>query len=112
MVIKRNGVMRVYACTLVDDDPEYDLGGSLREAQTERILLRHHRCHTCFAFGSSCSELDILLQEPEQLDALNQLALQLLVVEFAGNYLAERHGARRFDRHLQDQLTLQRRIAA
>jgi sulfatase maturation enzyme AslB (radical SAM superfamily) len=57
MVIKRNGVMRVYACTLVDDDPEYDLGGSLREAQTERIFLRHHRCHTCFAFGSSCSEL-------------------------------------------------------
>jgi MoaA/NifB/PqqE/SkfB family radical SAM enzyme len=57
MVIKRNGVMRVYACTLVDDDLEYDLGGSLREAQTERILMRHHRCHTCFAFGSSCSEL-------------------------------------------------------
>ena len=57
MVVKRNGAMRVYACTLVDDDPEYDLGGSLREAQTERILMRHHRCHTCFAFGSSCSEL-------------------------------------------------------
>jgi hypothetical protein len=59
MVIKRNGVMRVYACTLVDDDLEYDLGGSLREAQTERILMRHHRCHTCFAFGSSCSELQV-----------------------------------------------------
>jgi len=57
MIIKRDGMMRVYACTLVDDDPEYDLGGSLREAQTERILMRHHRCHTCFAFGSSCSEL-------------------------------------------------------
>lgn len=57
MVVKRNGQMRVYACTLVDDDPEYDLGGSLREVQDERILMRHHRCHSCFAFGSSCSEL-------------------------------------------------------
>ena len=57
MVIKRNGRMRVYACTLVDDDPGYDLGASLPQAQTKRIRLRHHRCYTCFAFGSSCSEL-------------------------------------------------------
>lgn len=57
MVIKINGRMRVYACTLVDDDPDYDLGGSLDEAQGQRIMLRHHRCYSCFAFGSSCSEL-------------------------------------------------------
>jgi len=57
MVIKRNGEMRVYACTLVDDDPAYDLGSSLTETQDQRIHLRHHRCYTCFAFGSSCSEL-------------------------------------------------------
>jgi molybdenum cofactor biosynthesis enzyme MoaA len=57
MVIKRNGEMRVYACTLVDDDPAYDLGASLGETQGQRIHMRHHRCHTCFAFGSSCSEL-------------------------------------------------------
>jgi molybdenum cofactor biosynthesis enzyme MoaA len=57
MVIKKNGQMRVYACTLVDDDPDYDLGGSLCEAQDQRIRMRHHRCYTCFAFGSSCSEL-------------------------------------------------------
>ena len=57
MVIKRDGRMRVYACTLVDDDPDYDLGGSLAEADGQRIQMRHHRCYTCFAFGSSCSEL-------------------------------------------------------
>lgn len=56
MVVKRDGAMRVYACTLVDDDDEYDLGGSLREALERRISMRHHRCYSCFAFGSSCSE--------------------------------------------------------
>lgn len=57
MVIKIDGRMRVYACTLVDDDPEYDLGGTLRAATGKRVMLRHHRCYSCFAFGSSCSEL-------------------------------------------------------
>lgn len=57
MVIKRHGQMRVYACTLVDDDTDYDLGGSLAEAMKVRVLLKHHRCYTCFAAGASCSEL-------------------------------------------------------
>ncbi|MFQ5636179.1 MAG: radical SAM protein [Gammaproteobacteria bacterium] len=57
MVIKIRGEMRVFACTLVDDDPAYDLGGSLAEAQNRRIRMRHHRCYACFAHGSSCSEL-------------------------------------------------------
>lgn len=57
MVIKKDGEMRVYACTLVDDDADYDLGESLAVAQGQRIRMRHHRCYTCFAFGSSCSEL-------------------------------------------------------
>ena len=57
MVVKRNGRMSVYACTLVDDDPAYDLGASLKEAMPRRILLAHHRCYACFEFGSSCSEL-------------------------------------------------------
>jgi len=57
MVVKIGGRMRVYACTLVDDDPSYDLGGSLAEAMPQRISLRHHRCYTCFRYGSSCSEL-------------------------------------------------------
>ncbi|MBT8442294.1 MAG: radical SAM protein [Gammaproteobacteria bacterium] len=57
MVVKQGGRMRVYACTLVDDDADYDLGGTLTEALGQRIRMRHHRCYQCFAFGSSCSEL-------------------------------------------------------
>lgn len=58
MVIKKNGRMRVYACTLVDDDESYDLGGTLAESLDKRIMLHHHRCYSCFAFGSSCSEIN------------------------------------------------------
>ena len=57
MVVKKDGRLRVYACTLVDDDESYDLGGSLGEAEGRRVMLRHHRCHGCFAHGSSCSEI-------------------------------------------------------
>ena len=56
MVVKNKGRMRVYACTLVDDDEEYDLGASLRESLEERISMKHHRCYSCFAYGASCSE--------------------------------------------------------
>lgn len=57
MVIKKNGRMRIYACTLVDDDESYDLGGTLAESMRQRVMLHHHRCYSCFAYGSSCSEL-------------------------------------------------------
>ena len=57
MVVRKNGRMRVYACTLVDDDESFDLGGSLSEAEGVRVMLRHHRCYSCFAHGSSCSEI-------------------------------------------------------
>lgn len=57
MVVKKDGKMRVYACTLVDDDEDYDLGGTLAEAMRVRVMLKHHRCYTCFASGTSCSEL-------------------------------------------------------
>lgn len=58
MLVKTGGRMRVYACTLVDDDPSYDLGGTLSESMRKRIMLHHHRCYSCFAFGSSCSEIN------------------------------------------------------
>ena len=57
MVVRKNGRMRVYACTLVDDDEDYDLGASLTEAMSGEIRLRHHRCYSCFKYGASCSEL-------------------------------------------------------
>jgi hypothetical protein len=53
--VKRDDQVRVYACTLVDDDPQYDLGGTLAESMDERIMLRHHRCFSCYRFGASCS---------------------------------------------------------
>jgi len=56
MVVKRDGKMRVYACTLVDDDLDYELGDSLSESMKIRIMLKHHRCYSCFANGASCSE--------------------------------------------------------
>ncbi|MDG2155209.1 MAG: radical SAM protein [Gammaproteobacteria bacterium] len=56
MVVKKNGGMRVYACTLVDDDQRYDQGDTLNEASEKRAMLTHHRCYSCFKFGSSCSE--------------------------------------------------------
>lgn len=55
MLVKQGGRVRVYACTLVDDDPDYDLGGSLRESLEKRVMLRHHRCFSCYRFGASCS---------------------------------------------------------
>ncbi len=57
MVVRINGAMRVYACTLVDDDDSYDLGDTLTESMGERIYMRHHRCYSCFALGASCSEI-------------------------------------------------------
>jgi len=57
MVVKQDGAMRVYACTLVDDDLDYDLGPSLTETMDRRISLKHHRCYSCFAYGASCSEI-------------------------------------------------------
>jgi MoaA/NifB/PqqE/SkfB family radical SAM enzyme len=56
MVVKKGGRMRVYACTLVDDDTDYDQGGSLAESLSARVMLRHHRCFSCFKYGASCSE--------------------------------------------------------
>lgn len=56
MVVKQGGRMRVFACTLVDDDGDDDLGESLSEAMAARVMLRHHRCFSCFQYGASCSE--------------------------------------------------------
>ena len=56
MVVKENGRMRVYPCTLVDDDLDYDFGSSLTKAMEVRVMLKHHRCYSCFAQVVSCSE--------------------------------------------------------
>jgi len=56
MVVKKNDTIGIYACTLVDDDADYDLGKTLAESMKPRVMMRHHRCYSCFAFGASCSE--------------------------------------------------------
>lgn len=55
MLVNTGKGVRVYACTLVDDDPDYDLGSTLAESMKARIMLRHHRCFSCYKFGASCS---------------------------------------------------------
>jgi len=55
MLVNTARGVRVYACTLVDDDPDYDLGGTLAESMQTRIMLRHARCFSCYRFGASCS---------------------------------------------------------
>lgn len=57
MIVKKQGAMRVYACTLVDDDSEYDLGETIKASLESKISMKHHRCFSCFKFGASCSEL-------------------------------------------------------
>lgn len=55
MLVKINNQMRVYACTLVDDNIGYDLGDNLKKSLSQRIMMKHHRCYSCFAYGASCS---------------------------------------------------------
>jgi molybdenum cofactor biosynthesis enzyme MoaA len=55
MLVKQKGRVRVYACTLVDDDLAYDLGASLGESLKTRVMFKHHRCLSCYKFGASCS---------------------------------------------------------
>jgi hypothetical protein len=57
MVVKQNHRCRVYACTLVDDDPDYALADTLTESLRIPVSMKHHRCYSCFKFGASCSEL-------------------------------------------------------
>ena len=56
MIVKDNDELRVYACTLVDDDKKYDLGADLEASVKARVKLGHHRCYSCFAYGASCSQ--------------------------------------------------------
>lgn len=56
MLVKKDGQMRVYSCTLVDDDQDYDQGSDLADSLLEPVMMKHHRCYSCFAYGASCSE--------------------------------------------------------
>lgn len=57
MVVKQNHRCHVYACTLVDDDPDYVLADTLTESLQIPVSMKHHRCYSCFKYGASCSEM-------------------------------------------------------
>ncbi len=57
MLAQKKDAIHIYPCTLVDDDDEYNMGQSLKEALQHRVMLKHHRCFACFSSGTSCSEL-------------------------------------------------------
>lgn len=57
MVVKIDNRMQVYACTLVDDDPDYALAETLADSLHVPVSMKHHRCYSCFRFGASCSEI-------------------------------------------------------
>ena len=57
MVVKRKGAAgpRVVACTLLPDDPQFDLGGTLAES-FQPVKLNHRHCAKfCVLGGASCS---------------------------------------------------------
>jgi len=58
MVVRRKGAAspRVLACTLLVDDPAFDLGGTLAEATAAPVKLNHPWCASfCVLGGASCS---------------------------------------------------------
>jgi uncharacterized Fe-S cluster-containing radical SAM superfamily protein len=57
MVVRRKGepAPRVLACTLLWDDPQFDMGGTVAEAM-KPVALNHPHCATfCVLGGASCS---------------------------------------------------------
>ncbi len=57
MIAKKKKKICIYPCTLVDDDDSFSYNGTLADAFSQRVLLKHHRCFACFSMGTSCSEL-------------------------------------------------------
>lgn len=58
MVVRRKGAAspRVFACTLLVDDPAFDLGATLAEATAQPVKLNHPWCASfCVLGGASCS---------------------------------------------------------
>ncbi len=57
MVVKRKGeaAPRVAACTLLPYDPQFDMGGTLKEASRNVALNHPHCARFCILGGASCS---------------------------------------------------------
>jgi hypothetical protein len=48
--------MRLYACTLVDDDPAFDMGDDITGTLNKAVCLTHHCCNSCFSRGVCCGK--------------------------------------------------------
>ncbi len=57
MLLKREGQLRVYACTFTDDDVRFDLGTSLADATYASVCLQHQRCRQCVNRAATYGEL-------------------------------------------------------
>lgn len=57
MLLKRDGQLRVYACTFTDDDVRFDMGASLNEAVNASTCLQHQRCRQCVRQVTTYSEV-------------------------------------------------------
>jgi len=51
MLTKRTDGVRVYACALTDDDPQFDCGSSLSKSLSDSVALIHPRCVQCVRRG-------------------------------------------------------------
>lgn len=51
MALRLGGSIRYHACPLTDDDPAFDLGGTLVGALAAQVTPRHPRCALCMAPG-------------------------------------------------------------
>lgn len=56
MLVRQNNRMRLYSCTLADDDAAFDFGPELSSAIARETFLTHKRCFACFAGGVSCGK--------------------------------------------------------
>jgi MoaA/NifB/PqqE/SkfB family radical SAM enzyme len=53
MLVKRHDRIRVYACALTDDNPQFELGVSISDTVASSIALIHSRCGQCVRNGVS-----------------------------------------------------------
>lgn len=62
--LHRDGGLAYTACPMVDDDPRFILGGTLREASAQPVLPRHPRCQLCRTVGIPYAGSQTLVPAP------------------------------------------------
>ena len=52
MLLKKDGVVQLYACPFVDDDPRFAMGPDLPTSIATPVALGHRRCRLCLEQGA------------------------------------------------------------